>query len=131
MAPEEALTPEQLNELLFTQLVLMFQGAAYQHMGKVMNPATSKIERDLGQAKHAIDMLGMLEAKSRGNLTNNEARLMDHVLYEVRMNYVDEVNKGDRKSGPEDESAADEAPSKDEGKASDDEGKGEDAEKTG
>ena len=103
MAAEEALTPDQQNELLFTQLFLMFQGAAYQHMGKVMNPVTNKIERDLAQAKHSIDMLGMLEAKTKGNLSENEKRLVDHVLYEIRMNYVDEMNKGDQEPEPEEE----------------------------
>jgi hypothetical protein len=114
MAAEETLTPEQQNELLFTQLILMFQGAAYQHMGKVMNPVTNKVERDLGQAKHAIDMLGMLEAKTKGNLTDNESRLVEHVLYEVRMNYVDEMNKAEgepeEKDAPTDEAAADTGP---------------------
>ena len=103
MPSEEALTPDQQNELLFTQLFLMFQGAAYQNMGKVMNPATNKIERDLAQAKHSIDMLGMLEAKTKGNLSENEKRLVDHVLYEIRMNYVDEVNKGDQEAESADE----------------------------
>jgi hypothetical protein len=114
MAAEETLTPDQQNELLFTQLFLMFQGAAYQHMGKVMNPVTNKIERDLAQAKHSIDMLGMLEAKTKGNLSENEKRLVDHVLYEIRMNYVDEVNKGDQEPEevkPEDNDTPDETES--------------------
>ncbi len=95
MGKQEAGTPEQQNQLLFMQLVMMFQGAAFQHMGKVMNPVTQKIERDMAQAKHAIDMLGMLESKTRGNLEAEEKRLLDHMLYELQMNYVDEVNKGE------------------------------------
>ena len=95
MEKQEAGTPEQQNQLLFMQLVMMFQGAAFQHMGKVMNPVTQKIERDMAQAKHAIDMLGMLESKTRGNLEAEEKRLLDHMLYELQMNYVDEVNKGE------------------------------------
>lgn len=95
MGEQEAGTPEQQNQLLFMQLVMMFQGAAFQHMGKVMNPVTQKIERDMAQAKHAIDMLGMLAAKTQGNLEEGEQRLLDHTLYELRMNYIDEVNKGE------------------------------------
>ena len=64
-----------------------------QQMGKLINPVTGKIERDLEQAKLSIDMLGMLEAKTRGNLTENEQRLLSHALFELRMNYLDEVNK--------------------------------------
>ena len=104
MPDEGSFSPEQQNEFLFMQLVMMFQGAAYQHMGKVMNPATQKVERDLVQAKNAIDILGMLEEKTRGNLSEDEARLLEHTLYELRMNYVDEMNK-DQTSGSEPEAA--------------------------
>jgi hypothetical protein len=79
----------------FLQLVLMFQGAAYQHMGKIMNPATQKVERDLEQARNAIDLLSMLDTKTKGNLTGDESALLEHTLYELRMNYVDEANKGE------------------------------------
>lgn len=94
MGESEPITQEQMNEFLFTQIVLMFQGAAWQHLGKVMNPATNKVERDLAQAKNTIDILGMLQAKTKGNLSDNEKKFLEHALYELRMNYIDEVNKG-------------------------------------
>jgi len=81
------------KEDLFMQLVLMFQTAAMQQMGKVINPLTKKIEKDLAQAKFSIDMLGMVEEKTKGNLNEEEKKLLDHVLFELRMNYVDEVEK--------------------------------------
>ena len=90
---EKAPTQEQLHEALFAQLVLMFQGAAMQAMGKVMNPITQKVERDLDHAKHSVDMLGMLEAKTKGNLTEHESSFLTHTLFELRMNYVDEVKR--------------------------------------
>ena len=93
MAESEPITQEQMNEFLFTQIVLMFQGAAWQHLGKVMNPATNKVERDLAQAKNTIDILGMLQVKTKGNLSDNEQKFLEHALYELRMNYIDEVNK--------------------------------------
>ena len=93
MAEQESPIPEQMNELLFMQLVMMFQSAAFQHMGKVMNPVTNKVERDLPQAKNSIDILGMLEEKTKGNLSDNEKRLLEHALYELRMNYVEESNR--------------------------------------
>ena len=58
-----------------------------------MNPVTNQIERNLEQAKNMIDILGMLDAKTKGNLNDNEQRLMEHVLFELRMNYVDELKK--------------------------------------
>ena len=107
MAESEPITQEQMNEFLFTQVVLMFQGAAWQHLGKVMNPATNEVERDLAQAKNTIDILGMLQAKTKGNLSDNEQKFLEHALYELRMNYVDEANKGpDEAEASEDEADA-------------------------
>ncbi len=113
MSESEPITQEQMNEFLFSQVVLMFQGAAWQHLGKVMNPATNKAERDLAQAKNTIDILGMLQAKTKGNLSDNEQKFLEHALYELRMNYIDEVNKGpDEADAPADEA---EAPAKENG----------------
>ena len=112
MGEHDTLSQDQLNDFLFAQLIMMFQGAAFQQMGKVMNPVTNKIERDLEQAKNSIDILGMLEAKTKGNLNDNEKNMLDHALYELRMNYVDEMNKGSdtaESDGPEEESAEEQA----------------------
>lgn len=93
--PEETMSKEQQTELLFMQLVMMFQGMAMQQLGKVMNPMTQKIERDLGQAKNFIDLLAMLEEKTEGNLREGEQKLLQQALFDLRMNYVDEVKKGE------------------------------------
>ena len=110
MAESESITQEQMNEFLFMQVVLMFQGAAWQHMGKVMNPATNKVERDLAQAKNTIDIIGMLQAKTKGNLSDNEQKFLEHALYELRMNYIDEADKGpDEAEAPAEDSGGDAA----------------------
>ena len=73
-----------------------------QQMGKISSPLTGEIERDLDQARGSIDMLDMLRRKTTGNLSPEEQELLDHVLYELRMNYVDEQareNTGDKESG--------------------------------
>ncbi len=93
MADQNIPTQDQQNELLFMQLVMMFQGMALQNLGKVMDPMTNQIERNLEQAKNMIDLLGMLDEKTKGNLNNNEQRLLEHALFELRMNYVDELKK--------------------------------------
>jgi len=87
------MTEEERNTALFGSLIVMFQSAAMQHMGKIKNPATDKIERDLTQAQMMIDMLDMLSAKTKNNLTAEEARFLGDVLREVKLNYVDEQNK--------------------------------------
>ncbi|HET9253406.1 MAG TPA: DUF1844 domain-containing protein [Candidatus Eisenbacteria bacterium] len=83
---------------LFLGLIHSFQGAAMQQMGKVPNPFTNEIERDLMQARLSIDMLEMLEERTAGNLTGEETRFLKHVLTELRLNYVAEVEE-DRKAG--------------------------------
>ncbi len=77
----------------FMQIVLSLQAAAMQYMGKVLNPMTSKIERDLMMAQNSIDMLTMLEKKTKNNLSEDEAKMIEHVLYELRLNFVDESKK--------------------------------------
>ncbi len=89
------------GEALFTQLVLSFQAAAWQQMGKVQSIMTGKIERNLVMAKHSIGMLAMLEEKTKGNLTEDESKYLKHVLYELRMNYLEEVKKGPDKKEEE------------------------------
>ncbi len=81
------------HQLMFIQLVAIFQTAALQHMGKLKNPMTDKIEQDLHQSQIAIDMLEMLHVKMKGNLTAEEEKVLSTVLQDLRLNYVDEVMK--------------------------------------
>ena len=85
---------DEKNAGLFMGLVMMFQAAAMQNMGKIKNPATDKIERQLDQAQYIIDILDMLVEKTKGNLNDDEKRFVSGVLQELKLNYVDEVNKG-------------------------------------
>ena len=57
-------------------------------LGAIEDPQTKKRYLDLNLAKHNIDMLSMLEEKTRGNLTEHEKNILDSALYEVRMAYV-------------------------------------------
>ena len=65
------------DDALFVNLVLIFQGAAMQQMGKIANPLTGKVERNLEQARFSIDTLAMLREKTRGNLSDDLERLLD------------------------------------------------------
>jgi hypothetical protein len=89
------------DELHFIQLVLMFQSAALQQMGKVQNPITEKIERDLDQARLSIDILEMIQNKTKNNLSENEKKYLEHALFELKMNYVDEMSKDKEKKKEE------------------------------
>jgi len=79
---------------LFLQVVLGLQQAAMIALGKLMNPMSRTIERNLEGAKDTIDTLGAIEARTRGNLEPDEARVLSQVLTDLRMNYVDELKKG-------------------------------------
>jgi len=81
------------NQALFLQLILTFQTAAMQQMGKIKNPLTDKIEKNLEQAQMSIDMLDMLKAKTKGNLSDEETRTLDRIITELKLNYIDELEK--------------------------------------
>ena len=74
---------------LFLQLVLGLSQSAMIALGKLMNPITRKVETDLDAARDTIDTLGALEARTRGNLEPDEARVLHQVLADLRLNYVD------------------------------------------
>ena len=90
------------SEFYFVQLVITFQAAAMQQMGKLQNPITQKVERNLDQARSSIDILEMLQDKTKNNLTESEKKFLEHTLYELRMNYLDEVNKDQQKKEEKD-----------------------------
>lgn len=87
------MTNEERYTALFNGLIMMFHAAAMQQMGKIKNPVTDKIERDLEQAQISIDMLDMILAKTRGNLTPDEERMIKTLLQELKLNFVEEMNK--------------------------------------
>lgn len=81
------------DERLFLTLVLNFQTSAWISMGKIKNPLTDSITRNLEESKFAIDMVTMLANKTRGNLSEEEQRFIQKALTELRLNYIDEVQK--------------------------------------
>lgn len=81
------------NQLMFMQLVMMFHTLTMHQLGKIMNPVTGKVERDLAGAQSSIDMLDMLKEKTRNNLTAEEERFLAGLLKELKLNYVDEAAK--------------------------------------
>ena len=81
------------SDQLFIQLLYVFHASAMQSMGKLKNPVTDKIERDLTQARQSIDMIEMLKEKTKGNNSDDISRSMEAFLTELRLNYVDEMAK--------------------------------------
>ncbi len=83
-------TKDQLYSALFMNLVLTFQASAMQALGKVESPMTGKTEKNLEQAKMAVDMLDMLELKTQNNLSSEEANFLTRVVSDLKMVYVQE-----------------------------------------
>ncbi len=72
----------------FSAFVLSIASSALVHLGEVPDPESGEIGRSLEVAKHNIDILSMLKDKTAGNLDADEMRLIDSVLYELRLKYV-------------------------------------------
>jgi hypothetical protein len=72
----------------FSLLVSLLAEPALVFLGMIANPLTGKPSVDLAQARAHIDLLEVLEAKTKGNLEPEEAKLLDEVLYTLRMQYV-------------------------------------------
>ena len=106
MALESQFTEEQL----FDQLISSIVHSTWVALGKIKNPLSDKIERDLRQASVSIDMLDMLFKRMDGNLSDREDQYLGHLLSELKMNYIDEKKKSDtipdEKSGKEKEAEA-------------------------
>jgi|YelNatPaOPRAMG01_1025707.scaffolds.fasta_scaffold258120_2 F0F1-type ATP synthase membrane subunit b/b' len=77
----------------FLNLVFLLSASAWQSLGKIPNPVTNKIEKDLDNAKTVIDTLEMLKEKTRGNLTPEEEKFISNTLADLQLNYVDELNR--------------------------------------
>jgi len=79
------------NDGRFMQLVLGLQSSAWMLLGKVANPMTGKIEKNLDAAKATIDTLEVLKEKTKGNLSKNEEDILTQSLSQLQLNYVEEV----------------------------------------
>lgn len=88
----QSLSKEQQQKLLFMMLVQQHQQIAMMGMGKIKNPSTDAVERDLSATRYAIDTLQMLQDFTKGNLDAELSEYLVHVLNTLRLNYVDEVN---------------------------------------
>ncbi len=93
---------KEKNTQLFMYLVGSFEMSAMMAMGKIKNPMTDKTERDLTQAQFSIDIMDMLKEKTKGQLSEYEAKFLDNTLGQLKLNYIDESKK------PEEPKKADE-----------------------
>ena len=75
----------------FISLVSSISIAAWQGLGKIPNPINNKMETSLESVKISIDMLEMIKEKTKGNLSGDEAKILDNTITDLQLNYVDAV----------------------------------------
>lgn len=86
--PEEDELPDAENPAGFANFIMSIASNAASSLGMMEHPVTHKREVDLELAKHWIDILGMLERKTKGNLAPQEEKILESLLADLRMQYV-------------------------------------------
>ena len=101
------MSENQLNkeDQLFIHLVNTFVQSAWISLGKVKNPVSDELERNLDQASYYIDLLDMLQTKMKGNLSEWEEQYILHSLSELKLNFIDEKKKSVSEKDSENKSA--------------------------
>ncbi|MBI1864668.1 MAG: DUF1844 domain-containing protein [Nitrospirae bacterium] len=77
-----------LPEASFMGLLYSLHASALMAMGEVPDPHSGETQADLPIAKHSIDILGVLRKKTQGNLDADEEKLLENILYDLRMRFV-------------------------------------------
>ena len=80
-----------LPEITLASFLISLSSSAFIHLGDMPDPVTGEVKKDLPLAKQTIDLLGLLREKTRNNLQEDEEKLFDHLLYDLRMRYVKET----------------------------------------
>mgnify|MGYP001451339840 CR=1 FL=1 len=91
---EQAAFEPPLPEITFSSFIISLSSSALFHFGEIPDPITNKKQRNLPLAKQTIDILGILKEKTIGNLTKEESQLLDNLLYDLRLRYVNETKSG-------------------------------------
>lgn len=73
----------------FSSFVISLAGSAMVQLGEAPDPSSGTKQRNLSLARNTIDLLGVLKAKTEGNLDDEEKRLLDSVLYECRTKFIE------------------------------------------
>lgn len=89
--PEGEAEQAQLPEINFPTFIFSLNSSALVHLGALDDPSTGKKEKNLPLAKQTIDILGILEEKTKGNLTEDEENFLKNILHDLRLMYVREL----------------------------------------
>lgn len=81
--------PPMSPEMVFPAFLLSLNTSALIHMGLLPIPGTEQVEKNIQMAKQTIDLLRVIQEKTKGNLTKEESDLLENMLFELRMKYVE------------------------------------------
>jgi hypothetical protein len=84
---------EALPTIDFATFIISMSHSALIQLGEAPHPDTQKLDPNLPLARQTIDVLGLLEEKTKGNLTGDEERLLTQVLYDLRLRCLEQENK--------------------------------------
>jgi hypothetical protein len=88
-ANESQAHADGLPHVDFSTFVLSLSHSVLVHLGETPNPETGTVAKNLMLARQTIDLIAMLEEKTKGNLTGDEERLIGQILFDMRMRYVE------------------------------------------
>jgi hypothetical protein len=77
-----------LPEVNFSSFLLSLSSSTLLHLGEIADPQSGEKRKDLALAKQTIDIIVLLRDKTKGNLTEEEQNLLEHLLYDLRMRFV-------------------------------------------
>lgn len=90
---QESKMDPRMPKIDFSTFIFSLNSSALVHLGVINEPGSQKMSRNLVLAKQTIDIIGMIEEKTKGNLTEDETQLLKNILHDLRLMYVKEKEK--------------------------------------
>jgi hypothetical protein len=91
--PHREALDQEAAEISLSTFLMSLSTQALMCLGEIPNPVTGKPEADLGAVRELIDIIALLQEKTRGNLDAAEARLFEKILFDLRMRFVEKARK--------------------------------------
>ena len=88
--------PQEPFQIDFSTFIMSLTSSAFYHLGDIADPETGKTETNLPAVHQTIDMLTMLREKTKNNLTAEENKLLEQLIYELQMKYVAKTKSTDQ-----------------------------------
>jgi hypothetical protein len=88
-AGRETASQQDATEMTFASFLVGLSAQVLVHLGEVPDPVSGEVHHDLPSAQQLIDLIGILQVKTRGNLDTSEASMLEAILFDLRMKYVE------------------------------------------